>query len=441
MGRAVAVLGALLLSSSLAEAAARPAKRSRPPRRPAPLPLVYHVETLDGRIVASSGSDEPVNPASVVKVATTWWALESLGPDHRFETRFRAAGRVDPKAGLLRGDLQVEGGGDPDFQPENAFLVAIELNRMGVRWVTGKLLVDDRFWIGWEGGSAGALKEPERRAVLMASRLRKAFDPRLWDGRTREAWRAVAIRHGLDPASPPRVRVGGGAGFARVARGDLLVAHRSAPLASILRRFNCFSNNDIERIGSGLGPPEQLARLLSERLQLPPGSIELETTSGLGRNRMSPRAVVSLLRLLRETAERLGLEVEQLLPVAGCDPGTVAHIFPGLSELPHAASVAGKTGTLTTTDGGVAVFAGFANTAAGELLFCVAAPRASGRLRAARRQEERFLLELVAQHGGPRPRRCAGPLGSSDSGAEARAVRARAPEGSPPEGFPAYRSQ
>ena len=41
-------------------------------------------------------------------------------------------------------------------------------------------------------------------------------------------------------------------------------------------------------------------------------------------------------------------------------------------------SVVAKTGTLTSTDGGAAVLAGFVNTGKGDLAFCVAAPRASG---------------------------------------------------------------
>ena len=46
--------------------------------------LVWHWEGA-----GSSGGhqeDVAINPASVVKLATTLWALETLGPDHRFRT-------------------------------------------------------------------------------------------------------------------------------------------------------------------------------------------------------------------------------------------------------------------------------------------------------------------------------------------------------------------
>lgn len=440
MKNAAAVVSAVLVAGCLAEAAAAPAPQSRARRRPVALPLVYHVETLDGRAVASSGADEPINPASVAKVATTLWALEQLGPDHRFETRFRAAGAVDAEAGVLRGDLEVEGGGDPDFHAENALLVAVRLNELGIRRVTGKIVVNEQFWMGWEGGSAGTLRDTRARALRMAVRLRRAFDPRLWDRATRDAWRRAAARNGLDPRRPPRVAAAAGVGFGPAQRGELLVVHRSSPLASTLRRFNCYSNNDIERIASLLGSPGDLATFISQRLGAPEGAIHFDTASGLGHNRMSPRLVVHLLRLLRDAAGRMGLAVEELLPVAGCDQGTVAHMFPQLGQFPNAASVVGKTGTLTTTDGGVSVFAGFAATAEGELAFCVAAPRSAGRLRTARREQERFVLALLARHGGPRPRTCAPPVGLADFSPEVVIVLAAAGPAAPQTAAPAHRA-
>src|SRR6185436_3081348 len=136
-----------------AQAASAPARKpSSKPRRP-PLDLVWHVETLDGAVLDSKSADSPINPASVVKVATSMWALEKLGPDYRFETRVLTRGHVDPVKGTLAGSLAFEGDGDPDFQCENAFLIAKAHNDMGIRRVTGGLVVGRKFWMGWEGGS------------------------------------------------------------------------------------------------------------------------------------------------------------------------------------------------------------------------------------------------------------------------------------------------
>lgn len=406
-------------------------RRARSGQARPPISLVWHVESLDGDVVESFQGDLPINPASVVKVATTWWALERLGPDHRFETRFRSRGALDPARERLRGDLVVEGTGDPDFQVENAFLVAGALNRKGVTSITGRLLVSDRFWMGWEDGSQGRQPDPGLRASLMGERLRQALDPQRWSRATRSAWLRFAQRRGLDPVRPPRVTVAGASRPTTPSDGDpLLLVHRSKPIAEVLRRFNCFSNNDIERVASVLGPASELGRIIADRTGAPPDAVRLETASGLGENRLSPRVAVRMLREFRRTSERLGLGVEWLLPVAGCDPGTVTRFYPTLSEGNYATSLVGKTGTLTSTDGGISVLAGFVNTARGEYVFCVAAPAAAGRLRAARHAEEKWLLDLVARGGGPRPRICAPPLEGPD--ADADVILAGAPR--PPAG-------
>jgi len=354
----------------------------------------------------------------VVKVATSLWALERLGPGFRYETRFLARGTVDEARRVLNGDLVVQGTGDPDFHAENAFLVAKALNDLHVERVTGVVVVNKRFWIGWENGSAGRESDPVKRGILMASRLRQALNPKRWDGHTRITWREFALRRGLDPRRPPQVVVAGGIGVdGEAERGELLVVHRSQSLADTLRRFNCYSNNDIERVGSGLGSTDDFAAFVADRCGVAREAVQFETTSGLGTNRLTPRVIVRLLRELRQTCDRLAVPMESLLPVAGCEPSTVTRLFPLLADGPSAASVVGKTGTLTNTDGGVAVLAGFARTGQGELLFCVAAPRAAGKLKGSRYAEEKWLLGLIEAHGGGQPHQCAPELPTPDAGA------------------------
>ncbi|HPC84350.1 MAG TPA: D-alanyl-D-alanine carboxypeptidase [Thermoanaerobaculaceae bacterium] len=395
-----------------------PQKQKRPRKPPAPLELVWHVETLDGTVLDSRCADEPINPASVVKVATTLWALEALGPDARFETRVWARGRIDAARRTLLGDLVVQGGHDPDFHEGNAFLLALALNQRGIERVTGALIVDSRFWMGWENGSAGRDPDPVKRGLLMAARLRQALDPKRWGQAARHAWIELAKSRSLDPRRPPRVAIVKGIGVdGHVVEGELLAVHRSRPVAATLRRFNCYSNNDIERIGEAIGPLDELVSLITARTHARPDEVQLETSSGLGVNRLTPRQIVALLRDLRETAQRLGVRVEELLPVAGCDPGTVERFYPLLTGGSVTTALVGKTGTLTATDGGVSVLAGLLNTGSGELVFCVAVPRAGGKLGRARKAEEEWVLELLARRGGARPRACAPALSASEDGA------------------------
>jgi D-alanyl-D-alanine carboxypeptidase/D-alanyl-D-alanine-endopeptidase (penicillin-binding protein 4) len=389
--------------------------------------LVWHAEFLDGRPVSSARADEPINPASVVKIATTWWAIETFGPDHRFETRFVADRDTTVAEGIVAGPLYVLGGADPDFHAENAFRVALSLNAHGIRRVEGDLWVDDFFWMGWENGSAGTERDPSRRATRMGARLRAAMDPNRWTPATRRSWQAFAAREKVPVSRPPSVRITGT--IRRIDRDltdpRLLVVHRSKPLVDTLRRFNCYSNNDIERVAAAEGAVRRIETFLAADLG---DGVAVETASGLGHNRLTPRQIVGMLRQFRESAEAHRLEVEGLLGVAGCDPGTVTRFYPRFANGPNETSLVGKTGTLTTTDGGVSVLAGFLSTAEGEIVFAVASPGAGGRLNAARRSQEAWLLELLESHGGPVPRTCQPPLPLPDEGAE---VEPFAPEPRP----------
>jgi hypothetical protein len=153
---------------------------------------------------------------------------------------------------------------------------------------------------------------------------------------------------------------------------------------------------------------QDLAEFVTARCEAPYDLIQFETASGLGSNRLTPRLIVRLLREFRQTCLRLGVPLESVLPVAGCDPGTVTHFFPLLASGPNTTSVIGKTGTLTNTD---------ARTARGEFVFCVAVPNAAGRLKSSRRAEEQWVLDLLDRNGGGQPHACASPLPSSDAGA------------------------
>jgi serine-type D-Ala-D-Ala carboxypeptidase/endopeptidase (penicillin-binding protein 4) len=72
----------------------------------------------DGRELVAQNADEPFVPASVTKIVTAWLALEVLGGDYRFETRFY----LDDKRVLF-----VHGGGDPLLISEELAPLATDL--------------------------------------------------------------------------------------------------------------------------------------------------------------------------------------------------------------------------------------------------------------------------------------------------------------------------
>lgn len=85
-------------------------------------------------------ADVPLNPASTMKLVTTYAALELLGPTHKWYTEFYADGPV--RDGVLDGNLYLKGGGDPKLNMERLWLLMRDLRANGVREVRGDLVLD-----------------------------------------------------------------------------------------------------------------------------------------------------------------------------------------------------------------------------------------------------------------------------------------------------------
>jgi D-alanyl-D-alanine carboxypeptidase/D-alanyl-D-alanine-endopeptidase (penicillin-binding protein 4) len=359
--------------------------------------LVWHWEQGVGT-EDSHLADESINPASVVKLATTLWAMEELGPRHRFRTTFAIRGEIDDDTGVLHGDLLAFGNGDPDFHVENAQLVARHLRDLGIEKIEGTLYVSTGFWIGWERGSEGRLEDPVRRASAMSERLASAWNPRTWTAARIRSIRASQARTGVTgPFIHLAVRATGGLIPAEGAVRPVL-DHVSNPLSATLKRFNDHSNNDIERLGYTLGDASAMTEFYRKRWSDPEPAVQFETLSGLGSNRMTPRQVVRLMQELKRSTANNGLQLGDVLPALDCGRNTLRNL-PGLvDELPRA-SLVGKTGTLVQTDGGVVALAGTIAARDGDIAFCVVAPNNGARMWAARRAQARWLLDRVKEWG------------------------------------------
>lgn len=81
-------------------------------------------------------------PASVAKAMTALFALETLGPGHRYRTQLVADGPISN--GVLNGDLVLVGGGDPTLSTDDLLEMAGRLKTAGLREVRGKLKVYGR---------------------------------------------------------------------------------------------------------------------------------------------------------------------------------------------------------------------------------------------------------------------------------------------------------
>lgn len=81
-----------------------------------------------------------VNPASVMKLVTTYAAIDLLGPDFTWHTRFYTDGSV--RGGALHGNLYVRGDGDPKLVLERLQEAFIALQARGVQVILGDMVLD-----------------------------------------------------------------------------------------------------------------------------------------------------------------------------------------------------------------------------------------------------------------------------------------------------------
>lgn len=323
------------------------------------------VETLDGNIVVENYSDSAFNPASNVKIATAYAVLKTFGPDYRFPTSVWTDGAYEEATGTLHGNLYVSGR-DPMFNLEHGVALVNELNRMGIRSVNGDLVVTDNFTMSYNGS-----------ATRSATTLSTTFDAAKRSTAAARAWSAHLINSGkLPPPSLPSLALSGGVYVQSMpSNAKMLFTHESAPMREIVKVTLCYSNNFLsERLGDMLGGSYAVARIVQQNAGISPAEFILQTSSGLGINRVTPKAMMKLLRTLRAELTRNKMTFADIMPVAGVDKGTLERRF----DTDFAkGSVVGKTGTLGNTDSGVSSLAGEINTRNGKLLFVIFNQRGS----------------------------------------------------------------
>lgn len=148
------IAAALLAATVAVPAFAAPANQTLPPRVAKSLEankiesnaLSVVMLPLTGDAAPTFvNADVSVNPASTMKLVTTYAALELLGPNHQWRTEFHGDGPLSD--GTLNGNLYLKGGGDPKLNMEKLWLLLRELRANGVRTITGDLVLDRSHFI------------------------------------------------------------------------------------------------------------------------------------------------------------------------------------------------------------------------------------------------------------------------------------------------------
>jgi len=97
-----------------------------------------------GRPLLEFNAREARNPASVMKLVTTYAALNLLGPAYRWKTEVYADGARDGE--VLEGNLVLRGHGDPKLTYEALWLLLRSVRAHGVRDMRGDVIVDRSFF-------------------------------------------------------------------------------------------------------------------------------------------------------------------------------------------------------------------------------------------------------------------------------------------------------
>ena len=82
----------------------------------------------------------PVNPASIMKLVTTYAALDLLGPAFVWSTPVYVEGTV--QGGVLNGNLYIKGQGDPKLVLERVWLLLRRVQGLGITSVSGDIVID-----------------------------------------------------------------------------------------------------------------------------------------------------------------------------------------------------------------------------------------------------------------------------------------------------------
>jgi D-alanyl-D-alanine carboxypeptidase/D-alanyl-D-alanine-endopeptidase (penicillin-binding protein 4) len=329
------------------------------------------IESLDGNVVVESNANFAFNPASNVKVATAYAVLKTFGPEFRFLTNVYTDGTIDRTTGTLNGNVFVSGK-DPMFGYEHAITLANELNKLGIRSVAGDLIVTDNFAMNY---SASAVASGGSLFSSMDSAKRSPAATRAWLN-----YLSYSNQFGKVPGIPSVTFTGSVYVQPLPSTLQFLFTHESTPMREILKATLCYSNNFLaERLGGMLGGAFAVSRIVHLNANIDPAEFQLQTSSGLGYNRVTPNAMMKLLRALRSDLARYKMTYADIMPVAGIDKGTLEGRFD--ADFARG-SVVGKTGTLGNTDAGVSALCGEMSTKNGKLLFVIFNQRGSvGRFR------------------------------------------------------------
>ena len=306
------------------------------------------VELDSGRAVFTRNVATALAPASTEKLPVTYAALALLGAGFRIETD--VLGEGEQVGSVWRGDLVLQGHGDPTLSTAGLRRLATQLQAAGLRRVSGSI-VGDESWFdarrtapGWK--PSFYIDESPPLSALVVDRARYAGhvsrDPALAAGLLfRDALRAAGIS------------VGGQVVTGRADANAFPLALTDSPtLGAIVRFMDRESDNftaevllkELGAVSAGSGTTAAGAEVVTRQLaaaNVPLGGVRIVDGSGLSLlDRLTVAALVGTLQAAWAD-QRVRAPLLAALPVAGVN-GTLED---RMRSGPARGNVLAKTGT------------------------------------------------------------------------------------------------
>ena len=116
--------------------------RAQVPREAFAAVVIDAAPAMNGKTapLLSYRASTAMNPASVMKLVTTYAGLELLGPAFTWSTPVYVDGPI--LNGVLQGNLIIQGKGDPKLVMERLWLLLRRVQGLGIKAITGDILLD-----------------------------------------------------------------------------------------------------------------------------------------------------------------------------------------------------------------------------------------------------------------------------------------------------------
>lgn len=281
----------------------------------------------DGRKTVGRNTKLKVRPASVSKLYTSLWALETLGANYQYQTKF-----------IIKDDtLFIQGSKDPFFVSENLLVVMGELEKFGN---FKRVVFDKNFYFNWSSDHN-----------KIKSSLNKVLNSDLWDSYLNQLLSSLDIYikdYNLSYVTPNFFEVKSIEynTSSKPLAYDKVFTHLSSPLFMHLKQVNIYSNNFYsDHIFDQLGGQTAFHKYIYQKFSINSDDTYFYTGSGLGENRTTCSTTLKVLQALKKFASKNNLKLSDIVSVAGSDKGTLENRFK--NEMAN--TVIAKTGTLRHT--------------------------------------------------------------------------------------------